>query len=242
MIGDEFCYNTVQQHFKDKKGNDQAGLYSFNTFEVSQFVSSKYKSHNPSPLGRIINNLIYALNKHLMLPKLIVVVVDEDLVRAIRVSRITAADVSSIIEWLMKEFTRAIDEYKENLPAKCKRPNLPHVLWMCPPQHKYFGKSSNLRHEMVSNALENSVKHFEGMSSLRIIKSWNPEDSNLFVYDSYRFTSQGLAKYWSGVDVAIRFWNVASFPKIGHKNKREDPARSARKQRPNLNQYTWRKK
>ena len=164
-------------------------MYSFNTFDVTEFMNSKYKSTNPSTLGRLINSLVYGLNKHRRLPKLITVITDDDIVRTIKTGAQMKSEVTMVVSWIMKEFSRAISAYKDFLPIKCQRNNTPHVLWMCPPSHKNFGNSSNARREMLTQCLEDEVRNHRHMSTLRIIKSWSHDDPNLFVYDTYRFTA-----------------------------------------------------
>ena len=140
LIGDDFCYYTVQQYFKEAKfdhGRTHA-LYAFNNFEVTEFVSSKYKSHNPSVLGQLLNNLMYALNTcKTNLPKVIAVVLDDDVVKNVHAKNNKSGEVqlNIITEWLLREFEKCITIYKDQLPPKAKKLGYPHLLWLCPPTH-----------------------------------------------------------------------------------------------------------
>ena len=187
---------------------------AISTFEVTTFVSSRHKSNNPSVMGRLINNLIFAINQHKQLPKCIVIILDDDIVKYIHSSKCMPVQIATITGWISKEMCKVIQTYREFLPAKCKRDFQLHLLWICPPTHKYFGTSSNMKREEMATCLEAIAKMEEGMSALRLIKSWNPQDSRFFLKDSYRFTCEGLNKYWAGVDAAIRFWNIAIYPKL----------------------------
>ena len=53
------------------------------------------------------------------------------------------------------------------------------------------------------------------MSLLQMIKFWDHGNSNLFMDEQYRYTSEGLTMYWRAVDAAVRFWNVALAKKAG---------------------------
>ena len=137
------------------------------------------------------------------LPKLIVVVLDDDVVKNINYPKSTTI----VTNWLIEQFQKSIITYQEKLPAKAIKIGYLHVLWMCPPTHKFFGESGSQRCIKQAECMEQALKDKQNMSSLRIIKSWDHEDSNAFIYDSYRFTSSSLTKYWLGIDAAIRFWN-----------------------------------
>ena len=238
MIGDDFCYYTIQQHFKEAKidRGQKHALYAFNTFEVTEFVSSKYKSLNCSVAGRLLNNLLYAFNTcKTNLPKVIVMLPDDDIAKNIRSSQTHAEELKVITSWLIKEVQKAIHIFKEQLPDKVRQHNYPHVLWLCPPTHKFFSSANNKKCTNQTLCLEKLVKLHDNMSALRIIKSWSHDDSNLFLYDSYRFTSEGLCKYWMGVDVAIHFWNIAVAPKFDKlsKNVGKNTASGSK------NRYQW---
>ena len=216
IIRDDFAYHTAQQFFSKhtKSDQDRSLHYCHNSFEVIQYVSSKYKSSNPSVLGRFVNNLVYGLNKHKQLPKVIVIVPDDDIVKHVKSSDVMMIQIGTITEWIVKEITKAIQSYKEILPMKAKRPCTWHSLWITPPTHKNFGSSSNGKREMLTECLDKISKLYNNMSVLKIIKHWDHEDQNAFLYESYRFTSEGLRKYWLGVDAAIHFWKVVIFPKL----------------------------
>ena len=53
------------------------------------------------------------------------------------------------------------------------------------------------------------------MTTLEMIKVWDHNDSNLFISESYRFTAEGLKKYWMSADSAIRYWVTALSNKKG---------------------------
>ena len=70
------------------------------------------------------------------------------------------------------------------------------------------------------------------MTALQMIKIWHHDDSAAFINESYRFTTEGLIKYWMSVDSTIRYW----FTAIGNKQlmKKNQKFRSSK--------FTWKKK
>ena len=55
---------------------------------------------------------------------------------------------------------------------------------------------------------------------LKLVKFWDHTDGNLFLQNQYRYTVDGLTKYWMSVDASIRFWVMALAKKFepGKKN------------------------
>ena len=193
--------------------------YAFLHFEMHDFFSSRYTSHNRSTAGRIINQFIKALNEHNTLPKLVVVILDDDLITDIPNNSSTFMKIRDIMKWLFRQFEHNLKIYKDFLPVKAKMALLPHVLWIAPPVHKYF--RNNRRCEMLTDCMQKHVKMYQHMSVLKLIKIWDPEDSSSYIYENDRFTSDGLVRYWLSVDSAIRYWNVAIFSKLGRKNEKK---------------------
>ena len=212
IIGDDFCERTFDEYYRHTALSTEPNrTFAFTNFEVRDFFSSEYTSHNRSPAGRIINKFILALNEHNTLPKLIVVVMDDNLFDNIKEH--FAASVKKLLSWLMKEFDKAIHIYKDYLPIKAKSEFTPHFLWITPPTHIYF--KNNHKREIVSDHLIKETKVYQYMSALRMVKVWEHDNPNLFNYHSCRFTAEGLATYWLSVESAIRYWNTAIYPKLG---------------------------
>ena len=110
--------------------------------------------------------------------------------------------------------------YKDWLPAKCKRENIPQILWMAPPSHKFFLDNKNEKRAKFTNALSAIVALHVNTSMLRLMKFWDHNDSNLFLEEQYHYTCEGLNMYWKSVDAAIKFWFIALSKKI-EKNKKK---------------------
>ena len=84
-------------------------MYSFQNFEVRDFAKNAYLSNNRSAMGKIINSFIGAINEHNTLPKLVVVVLDDDITRHIQTDHADSYDlIHRITGWLVKEFEKAI--------------------------------------------------------------------------------------------------------------------------------------
>ena len=167
-----------------------------------------------APSGRIRNSFLKAINEQAMLPKFIVVILDDDLTVSLDHYQDPYYIIHQVTGWLMREFERSIEAYKDMIPQKVKRTKFPQFIWISPPSHKHFGRINNGLRNIQSICLEELVTTHNNMTSLKLIKFWDPEDGNLFLKNEYRFTNEGLNRYWEAVDSAVHYWSI-----IGHKKK-----------------------
>ena len=118
-----------------------------------------------------------------------------------------------LLEDLVEDVKHHIKKIKKLLPAKVVREHVPHVLWIAVPTHKYFGEEANeLRrkfNDCLLTLISNPKAKCQNMSVLKMLKVWNHNDPNIFMERNYRYTKEGLIRYWMSVDAAIRFWDVA---------------------------------
>ena len=202
--------DTYLKGAKDEMGEQKSFAAKF--YELKTFTSSAYPSLNKSPLGRTFNNVVRAINELQTLPKLIVMVTDNDLVKYIRSSigeELLTKQIQRSYNWLGNQLQRSFMTFKEFLPEKAKRQHIPQVLWILPPTHKNFDETDNMKRSIAGQAIRTLVNTKEGMAALQMLKIWDHEDGSNFMRENYRFTTQGLTNYWLSIDSAIRFWCVA---------------------------------
>ena len=66
----------------------------------------------------------------------------------------------------------------------------------------------------------------QNTSTLRLIKCWDHDNSNLFLEEQSSDTNEGLSIYWRSVNAAVRFWQIAvakQFEKKSTKDTKVDP-------------------
>ena len=212
LLGDNFAYNTLESYYKNLKNEDGIhNTYVYGNYEVHAFCTKENSNNTKNVLSRFRNALVTAFNEHSVLPKLIVVIPDDDIINQVVDDPCNKLlkHYKKILLGLCNLFAISIQVYKDMLPEKAKREHVPHVLWIGLPTHKYFSNDNNRRHDTFCQALEVAVTSQSHMSMLRMVKFWDRNDSNLFLKEQYRYMSEGLKMYWRSVDASIRFWNVA---------------------------------
>ena len=129
IFGDAFTSRSFEQFFQSRKCTEY-NAYRKAHFDVFGYFNS-FASENPSIVGRfasLLSNAVKSRNDKKLqpLPKIIVVVVDDNLLTILHDHPLgvsTASDMSKaysrIINFVMMEYERAVASFKENLPAKC---------------------------------------------------------------------------------------------------------------------------
>ena len=128
-----------------------------NNFEVLTFCKSRHDSKDTNMLSRIKSSISRAINDQVKLPKIIVLVLDDDLLDFLRYENVTM--LGTWIEWLCKIFVEVINDRKRQLPNKAKKSEYPILYWVCPPHHKNF--DNNSARSKLLTAMETVFKLYE---------------------------------------------------------------------------------
>ena len=211
IFSDEFGSNSFERYFQ-KNANSEGYGYAKTHFDVSGY-SHNSLSENTSVIGRLgnlMNNAIRAsvinkTGKILPLPKLIVVVPDDDIIKCFKDYEDSglSTSYSRLVNYIMTEHERGIASFKENLPAKARKEFYPHILWILAPDHNNF--KNNQERFKFNKSVEDSCRFHCNINCLELKKVWNNRDDGLFSKEFQRFTADGYKKYWEAVDRTIRY-------------------------------------
>ena len=211
FFSDEFGSRSFHQYFQARQVSDYMG-YVKSHFDTTGFFNNSFSSDNPNVISHMANLMVNAMgtvnncNKLYPLPKLVVVVPDEDLVKEFfNHDGAVSKSIKRILNFIMTEHSRAIATFKEHLSAKCMRQDYPHILWIQPPTHDNFSKISNSLRSKFNYCLEEVVKMHDNVSTLMLKKVWDGKDNNLFLSSCNRFTTDGLKSYWEAVDRTVHY-------------------------------------
>ena len=204
VLGDTFVHKTTETKFKL---TDAAYSYTTRNFNVMVQASPETRSNNPNILARVRNSLVHALNKCSMLPKIIILVLEDDLIKGMKASDATpVSEYSRWIKWLINEFRKIIDTMKDFLPANAKRDEHPQFIWIIPTRHCNY--RNNVPRKKLGTSIENTAKCVEKNISLRLVQKWDFNDTNIFLKDEQRFTTNGICDFWTSVDKSIEYYET----------------------------------
>ena len=183
-------------------------------FDTLGFLNG-FTSDNTSMIAQMANLLHKAMdcrfnNKLLPLPKIIVVVPDDDLVKLLCKSDVDdhqniGHSFNRILNFIMTEYERGVSSFKEFLPAKCVNTDFPQFLWIAAPMHENFN-NNNLCFKF-NRCLEETCKLHPRTTSLTLKPIWDPKDTCLYLGNSQRFTAEGYHSYWEAVDRMVRYFD-----------------------------------
>ena len=212
VFGADFASHSFEQHFKFRASTD-FNSYTKAHFDVMGYCNNFVICDNPSLISRLGNLLIQAAcpsnsnnTKILPLPKIIVVVPDDDIIKTLQdcMKKVSNA-LSRLVNFVMMEHSRAIASFKEFLPVKSLRNGYPNILWIQAPLHDNFN-NNNMRFKF-NKCLEDTAKLHANVTTLKLKKSWDEHDNELYLMDSRHFTTRGLISYWESVDHTIRYFD-----------------------------------
>ena len=170
--------NTYHQHVTQNAENSST-FFMRKYFNVHPYSVKSYNSNMRNVLSRIISQLVKAVKQHVKFPKVIIFMLDDDIIRATKPSDIGATLLlTKLVEWLFKEIARIIQQRKEQLPLKAIKSDFPMVYWVEAPQHKNF--TNNLLRRKLNSVVQVTISNYRNMHIMRMKKIWDPDDSNFF--------------------------------------------------------------
>ena len=207
MVGDNFTARTYRKYFLERIQRYQEEVIppSFikNQFDIHMSCNSKFTSPTTNMLVRIQNSFVAAINKHISLPRYILIILEDDLITFLNFTGPGAADIfGKWIVCLAGKFKEAIADRKKQLPDKAKCEEEPCIYWVAAPLHKYFSHDRNEIRKAFNFALTSSLKETD-MRVIKLKKHWEFENRSLVAGD--RMTEQGMYQYWEAIDAAFQF-------------------------------------
>ena len=207
MVPGRRISNSYTSYFKQVKLPETNGWYCQTQYELHDFTTTRYSSAVRNILARLKSILVLAIMERKVFPKAIIVVPDDDIIKQSKIPKheIREGEYKNVLKYLMEEFHRITAGYLDKLPTKAKEEFFRHIIWIAPPQHKYF--SNNYEREQFTAAMEATVELYPNMAVLRLKKVWEENEGNLYMREQRRYTQAGYYSYWKSVDAALRFWD-----------------------------------
>ena len=156
------------QSFVNRKKRDIT-LRSSTKFAVSTTTEILHMTKNM--ISRMRNCLIGAIRDKKILPKYIVIVLDNDVINyGLHHGVKSSIGFGRLLKWLMCQYNRIVATQKEYLPTKAKKSTYPSFIWIEPPMHIQFSSHDNYIRREFTKALQTQVAYHENMYSLQLKK------------------------------------------------------------------------
>ena len=204
IIGDEFLMKASGHLTKERLEISTDQFYIRMNYNVKVYAATSLDVIK-NPLGKICNQLVKAVNEIYLLPKIILVVTEDNIINHIGNTEngMVSETYGCISHWLVAEFNKIIDAKKEFLPHKAIRLTYPQFVWMAPAQHCDL-QGNNLCYKM-GMSMKKSLDIMPNHMLLFLKKVWDFNDTYSIRHG--HFMAEGYLKYWKLTDSAIEFWN-----------------------------------
>ena len=189
--------------------------YATLNYEVQCYSNNKFTTLNPNMISRLRNLMTRAINEQILLPKFIVVVPDDDIIKYLNYSKFGMSEaLGRLLNHIMVDYNHLLESQIEFLPRRSCPNALPYIFWIQAPLHTNF--SNNLARIKFNKSLETITQFHENIQALELKKGWEPENGNFYLLESRRFTADGLGAYWAAVDKTIRYADMIFIKKLQH--------------------------
>ena len=249
FIGDDFATKSFEQNFQQRYHGEYNG-FSRENYDTIGFMNNEYTSNTKNILSRMRNAFVEAVQKYVLLPKYVVIVCDNDLIKTTKKQITDGSDFEAMmkkcVNYLMVEYRKLVDMQMSYLPKKAKRHAYPTFLWIECPKHVSF--KDNDERKVFNDVLQDCAKMHRHTVNLHLKKVWDPEDYNLYIDTADRFTSDGLNRYWAAIDCTIKFADTILMKKLEKiaKKKNQELVPKQHNNNPNMgdnrNQYDFNKR
>ena len=203
FVGDKFVRDTINTHFLSRVRDN---LHVPSNFAVSCFTDGD----TPNVMANIVNNTVKAINSYQKLPKWIVVVIEDDMLREINLNYTSykmSESLGKMIDWVMKEQVSAINYFRKWLPQKSKKFQWPFILWITPTMHKCYPPDlMEVRRKFATSLKITATRH--NMIVLPLRQVWDEDDLSLYNIRNESLSSVGNSILWTAIDCTIRYADV----------------------------------
>ena len=206
IIGDGFLAHSYQQYFFDVWGPQGKLPYLLAHTDSAVFCHENRQNLPGNILSRLRNLLVCGINDEILLPKAILIILDDDMMDDLdHYDHGITNSIGRMIEWIMNEMHRIINDHKNKLPSKARKFKFPTVLWYLIPLHEVYDQYSDFK-KKFNKAVITTSKLFREVQYVQLdSSSWNFKDESYFA--NGRFTADGLKAYWHGINQAYKNWD-----------------------------------
>ena len=206
IIGDIFCRETI--HNLSMMTEDES--YSKQNFDILTLSTERFSTRNTSPLARIINAFISGMERKQILPKIVVIVPEDDIINYLNHNDYGVTELfGKMIDYLDTELQKAAVNFKRSLPRRAKRAGCPQFVWICPSVHHNY-LNNNLRRKFAAE-MDVQLRGRPFTLVFKLKQLWNTSDGRLVEEDNNRLSKLGAKTLWQAIDRSICFANRLIF-------------------------------
>ena len=204
IVGDDFVARHMTEQLIRQPERLKTENYAVSNFGIYSAAEKAHTARNTNLISRFRNSLVHLINRHMTLPKYIVVIPESDIIDYLNYDGFGVSTAyGRILDWLMYEFRKIISGFKDQLPDKSKRINEPHIMWIQCTRHVNY-RNDDIRGKfnhclkVIGSAQENTSVYF-------LQQLWERKNNSLVLLHNGHLTFTGVCTLWSAIDRTIRY-------------------------------------
>ena len=202
LVGDSFVRKTAKANFLHLN-KDTA--YATNNMEVIIKAGDPYDTNIKNFFTARINNaMVQAFNEVTNMPKMVVVILESDLIDAV------SGEGDEVImyygrylEDIIDDFHKIVKEMRQILPENAMKRGWPRLVFIIPTTHRNY--TDKQKRQWFIDTLLTVVKYYDDVWALKLIQVWDENNCNIFSKRDNIFSREGLQIFWSAVDRTMAF-------------------------------------
>ena len=203
MVGDTFVNRTARGSFLR---NEHENAYTINNFEVGISAVDKSVAHNPYITSRLNNAMVNLFNGAINMPKIVVVVLEEDLINEVSYEGNAATECyAKYLTEIIDDFHRITTAFRQVLPNNAKKQGWPKLLMIPATLHDDY--DNNNARVLFNDTLEAVAQYHNDVCPLKLLQVWDPHDHSIYSKTEQRYINGGVNRLWSAIDRTIAFCN-----------------------------------
>ena len=156
-----FLTHSYKQFFENGCGPGGKLGYIKAHYDVSAYYYQYEDNPQGNTLNRLRNLLVSAINEEILLPKAILIVLDDDLMDELNhYNTGISASIGKLIEWVMNEMHHIVTSHK--LPSKARKFKFPTILWALIPTHQVYDHYNEFK-KKFNKVVVNTANLFKEM-------------------------------------------------------------------------------
>ena len=202
IAGDRFVRTTAKNvYFRI------SNCFGATRYETTIASADKYSNNNPFMLTRITNAIQRELNASINCPKMIVLILEEDLIDEIGEKDRKKASIyfEIYVRFIIREINNMVEKFRHLLPENAKQDGWPKIVLIEPSVHRNYDYEMLRMRQDLGEVLRFHSKGKNDVWAMQLIQIWNKNDINLVKPENNKITQEGIIALWKAIDRTIRF-------------------------------------
>ena len=181
--------------------------FSNNHFEVAAAAGDNTSTNSRFITTRIHNSLVQLLNDCANTPKMVVVILENDIIDYLEGEEKACIEIKyeHYLREIMADMINTCKQFASDLPNYAKKEGWPKFVFIEPTLH--MGYSDYHERKTFIEQMSTVSKEFDNVWVMQLKQIWEENNMNLFRSHEQIYTNEGISKLWKAIDRTVMFCN-----------------------------------